>query len=207
MKRYVWSVIAVAVMATSGLQAQSPAGWKLRVDRSADATDPDAAGNIKFTTSGAGFHAVNPQAAIYWNPANRASGNYTIKASFTLLEPSNHLNYYGLIVGGKDLEGPMQSYIYFMVAQDGTWLLKQRNGQQTPTLARGPNGVIKKPDSTGKSTNVVEVRVAADKVDFVVNGTTVHSMPKTGPLANMDGIYGMRVNHFLNVQIDGLTKL
>jgi len=135
MKRYVWSVIAVAVMATSGLQAQSPAGWKLRVDRSADATDPDAAGNIKFTTSGAGFHAVNPQAAIYWNPANRASGNYTIKASFTLLEPSNHLNYYGLIVGGKDLEGPMQSYIYFMVAQDGTWLLKQRNGQQTPTLA------------------------------------------------------------------------
>jgi len=207
MKRYVWSVIAVAVMATSGLQAQSPAGWKLRVDRSADATDPDAAGNIKFTTSGAGFHAVNPQAAIYWNPANRASGNYTIKASFTLLEPSNHLNYYGLIVGGKDLEGPMQSYIYFMVAQDGTWLLKQRNGQQTPTLARGPNGVIKKPDSTGKSTNVVEVRVAADKVDFVVNGTTVHSMPKTGPLANTDGIYGMRVNHFLNVQIDGLTKL
>jgi len=71
----------------------------------------------------------------------------------------------------------------------------------------GPNGVIKKPDSTGKSTNVVEVRVAADKVDFVVNGTTVHSMPKTGPLANTDGIYGMRVNHFLNVQIDGLTKL
>lgn len=206
MTRNVWTVLAVAVLTTSVLQAQAPAGWKLHVDRSADATDPDAAGSIKFTTSGSGFHAVNPQAAIYWNPANRASGSYAIKASFTLLEPSNHTNYYGLIFGGKELEGAMQSYVYFMVAQDGTWLLKQRNGQQTPTLARGPSAAIKKPDASGKSTNVVEVRVAADKVDFVVNGTTVHSMPKAGALANTDGIYGMRVNHFLNVQIDNLQK-
>jgi hypothetical protein len=206
MKRYVWTVMAVAIMSTIALQAQAPAGWKLHVDRSADASDPDAAGDIKFTTSGSGFHAVNPQAAIYWNPANRASGAYTVKGSFTLLEPSNHTNYYGLIFGGKDLEGRTQSYVYFMVAQNGTWLLKQRNGQESPTLARGPSDAIKKPDASGKSTNVVEVKVAADKVDFIVNGTTVHSMPKSGALANTDGIYGMRVNHFLNVQIDNVQK-
>ena len=44
-----------------------------------------------------------------------------------------------------------------------------------------------------------------DKVDFVVNGTTVHSAPKSGALASTDGIYGFRVNHALNVQVDQLA--
>jgi hypothetical protein len=206
MKRYVCVMAVVAALGAATLQAQSPAGWKLHVDRSTDATDPDAAGDIKFTAAGAGFHAVNPQAAVYWNPANTATGNYVVKANFTLLEPSNHNNYYGLIIGGKDLEHAMQSYTYFMVSQNGSWLLKQRNGAQTPTLARGTSEAVKKPDASGKSTNAVEVRVMADKVDFMVNGTTVHSAPKTGALASTDGIYGMRVNHFLNVQIDQLSS-
>ena len=204
MKRYVYLVMAFAVAAIASVGAQAPSGWKLHIDRSADATDPDAAGAIKFTTSGSGFHAVNPQAAIYWNPANRAAGNYAVEAKFTLLEPSNHTNYYGLIIGGKDLDTPKQSYVYFMVAQDGTWLLKSRNGQDTPTIARGPSDAVKKPDASGKSTNDLAVRVMADKVDFVVNGTTVHSERRTGTFASTDGIYGLRVNHFLNVQIDGL---
>jgi hypothetical protein len=52
------------------------------------------------------------------------------------------------------------------------------------------------------------VRVGADKVDFVVNGTVVHSEPKTGPLAKTDGIYGIRINHLLEVQVDnfGVSK-
>jgi hypothetical protein len=28
-------------------------------------------------------------------------------------------------------------------------------------------------------------------------------MPKTGPAAKTDGIYGIRINHQLDVQIDG----
>jgi len=65
---------------------------------------------------------------------------------------------------------------------------------------------VKKPDTSGKSTNAVEVRVMADKVDFMVNGTTVHSAPRAGALASTDGVYGMRVNHFLNVQIEQLSS-
>jgi hypothetical protein len=38
-----------------------------------------------------------------------------------------------------------------------------------------------------------------------VNGTVVHSTPKSGPTAKTDGIYGIRINHLLEVQIDGLT--
>ena len=205
MKRHV-SFAIFALLLDAPLAAQAPKGWKVRADRSASATDPDAAGNIKFVTMGTGFHATNPQAAIYWNPANTASGSYTLKGTFTLMKPSGHTNYYGLIFGGSDLEGPKQSYVYFLVAQDGTWLVKRRNGEATDDVAKAANNAVKKPDASGKSTNALEVRVGGNKVDFVVNGTTVHSMPKTG--LKTDGVYGMRVNHLLEVHIDGfeMTK-
>ena len=118
MKRLVAVTLALAV---APLIAQSPAGWKLRVDRSQSATDPDAAGDIKFVKQGAGFHCTNPTAAVYWNPANTATGSYTLKGTFTLMKPSGHTNYYGLVFGGSSLEGADQAYVYFMVAQDGSF--------------------------------------------------------------------------------------
>jgi hypothetical protein len=203
MKRHV-HVAMLAVLALAPLIAQTPQGWKQRVDRSQSATDPDAAGAIKFVIQGSGFHATNPQAAVYWNPANTASGAYTLKATFTQMKPSGHTNYYGLVFGGSGLEGADQAYLYFVVAQDGTWLLKSRNGSATPIIApKTPSDAVKKLDANGQATNALEVRVGADKVDFVVNGVVVHSEPKTGAMAKTDGIYGIRVNHLLEVQIDG----
>jgi len=102
------------------LTAQAPKGWLVRADRSTSASDPDKSGTIKFVTMGTGFHATNPQAAVYWNPANTATGAYTVKGTFTLVKPSDHINYYGVVFGGSDLGGPKQSYLYFLVAQDGT---------------------------------------------------------------------------------------
>lgn len=194
----------LALSALIPLAAQAPAGWKMRVDRSAAASDPDVAGNIKFVTMGSGFHATNPQAAVYWNPANTASGAYTLKGTFTLMKPSGHTNYYGLIFGGSGIEGADQKYTYFVVAQDGTWLIKRRDGSMTSNVTpKTPSDTVKKPDATGKSTNALEVRVGGDKVDFVVNGAVVHSEPKSA--VNTDGVYGIRINHLLEVQIDNFS--
>src|SRR6266545_2309642 len=206
MKRHIFAV-TVALLVVVPLVAQAPKGWKVRADRSTTASDPDAAGDIKFVTMGTGFHATNPQAAVYWNPANTMTGNYTLKGTFTLMKPSGHTNYYGLVFGGSDLEGPKQKYVYFLVAQDGTWLIKQRDGDaSTQDVApKTPSDAVKKPDASGKSTNALEVRVGADKIDFVVNGEVVHTEPKSGATAKTDGIYGIRVNHLLEVQVDGLT--
>ena len=206
MKRHV-HVAALALAAFAPLVAQSPQGWKVRADRSTSASDPDGAGQIKFVTMGKGFHATNPQAAVYWNPANTVSGNYNLKGTFTLMKPSGHTNYYGLVFGGSGLEGPQQSYLYFLVAQDGTWLVKRRDGDSgtSTVLAKTPNEAVKKPDAEGKSTNALEVRVGADKIDFVVNGTVVGTTPKSGAAAKTDGIYGIRVNHLLEVHVDGLA--
>jgi len=192
-----------ALITIAPLAAQAPKGWKMRVDRSTNASDPDAGGPIHFMQMGSTLHAINPQAAVYWNPANTASGTYTLKGTFTLMKPSGHTNYYGLVFGGSDLEGAAQKYTYFMVAQDGTWLIKKRDGEAATDVAKSGNAVVKKPDASGKSTNALEVRVGADKIDYVVNGTVVHSTPKAG--VKTDGTYGIRVNHLLEVQIDGLA--
>jgi hypothetical protein len=196
----------VALAASASLLAQSPKGWMVRADRSTNATDPDAAGNIKFTSAGSGFHAVTPQAAVFWEPANTASGNYSLKGTFTLNKPSGHTNYYGLVFGGSDLGGPRQSYLYFLVAQDGSWLLKRREGDSTQDVApRAVSPAVKRPDATGKSVNALEVRVGADKIEYLVNGTVVTTTPKTGATAKADGLYGIRVNHLLDVQVDGFA--
>jgi hypothetical protein len=155
---------------------------------------------------GSGLHATNPRAAVYWNPASTAAGTYTLKGTFTLMKPSGHTNYYGLVFGGSDLEGPQQRYLYFVVAQDGTWLIKRRDGAGTSIVAgKMASDAVKKPDASGKSTNALQVRVGADKIDFLVNGEVVHTEPKSGATAKTDGIYGIRVNHLLEVQVDGLS--
>ena len=201
MKRHA-SLVLLVLFAVVPLMAQAPKGWTMRVDKSTSASDPDASGAIKFMAMGSTFHAVNPQAAVYWNPTNTMAGNYSVKGTFTLVKPSSHTNYYGLVFGGKDLGGAGQTYLYFLVGQDGTWILKRRNtDKMTEDVApKMANAAVKQPDASGKSVNALEVSVMGDKVLFKVNGTTVHTMAK-GSLAT-DGIYGIRVNHQLEVLID-----
>ena len=200
------TVAVLALLTVAPLVAQAPKGWMVRADRSTSASDPDGAGTIKFVTMGTGFHATNPQAAVYWNPANTATGTYTVKGSFILQKPSGHTNYYGIAFGGSDLEGAKQAYTYFLVAQDGTWLVKKRNGDTATdnVLPKAASDAVKKPGADGKSTNDLEVRVGADKIDYVVNGTVVGSSPKAG--TKTDGTFGIRVNHLLEVHVDGFGK-
>ena len=203
--RYLASTLAIAALAVASIGAQSTAGWKVRADKSTSAADPDGAGDIKFMAMGNSFHAVNPQAAVYWHPDNSASGTYTLKGTFTLNEPSSHPNYYGLVFGGSHLDSAEQAYTYFVVAQNGMFLVKRRVGdaKTEDVVAKTANAAVKQPDASGKSTNALEVRVMADKIDYVVNGTVVHSGPKAG--VTTDGTWGLRVNHQLNVGISNLA--
>lgn len=199
-------VLSVILSAAGSVLAQTaPAGWKQRIDASTDASDPDPAGDVKFTSIPGGFHTANPKAAIFWNPSNTATGNYVLKATFAQNARSSHPNYLGLIFGGKDLAAAGQNYTYFLIApQNGMYLVKQRTGDQTKDVQRGPSDAVVKLDANNKATNTLEVRVSADKIDYVVNGTVVHSTPKAGTVT--DGIYGLRVNHALpDVSITGLA--
>lgn len=204
MKRHA-AVAVLALIAVMPLLAQVPKGWMLRVDRSTEASDPDAPGPIKLVTTASGFHVTTPQAAVFWNAANTATGNYTLKGTFKLMKSTGYLEYYGLVFGGSNLAAAGQEYLYFVITDDGTWLVKRRTGGTTQEVSdKTPSSAVKKPDANGSCTNALEVRVMADKIDFVVNGTVVKTLPKTGPAAKTDGIYGLRINHHLDVEVDGL---
>ncbi len=195
-------LVALTVCLVTPLAAQTPAGYKMRVDRSTDAQDPDDNPELKVVTVGKGFRVTGGPAGVFWMPTNTATGNYTVRATFTLMKPSNHTNYYGLVFGGSALEGAAQAYNYFIIAQDGQFQIKQRTGDTSPTVqGRTKNAAIKTPDASGRSVNVLEVRVAADNVSFVVNDTVVHTVPRAS--LKTDGLVGVRVNHMLDVQVDG----
>lgn len=127
MRRY-FGFALLAIVAAMPLVAQVPKGWMLHSDHSTDAEDPDAPGADKLMPMGSGVHVIAPQAAVFWKGSDTASSNYTLKGTFTLNKSTGYLEYYGLIFGGSNLESPQQQYLYFVITDDGTWLIKRRNG-------------------------------------------------------------------------------
>ena len=201
------ALFALAVFIAAPLTAQAPAGLQLRLDHSTNAEDPDDVPNVTVTTVGSGFRVTTGPAVTAWNSGNTAMGTYTLKGTFTLLEPSGHVNYYGLVYGGGGLEGARQNYLYFLVAQDGSYIVKHRAGNETTHDIQGrtPHSAVVAMDANGRSVNALEVRVGADATDFVVNGVVVHSAAKTGMAGRTDGIWGVRVNHVLpGILVEGL---
>jgi hypothetical protein len=187
--------------------AQTPAGYRMRVDASADVNDPDDVPEVQVTTVANGFEVRTGPAVLLWNPANNATGNYTLEGTFTLLEPSGHVNYYGLVFGGRNLDTD-PSYIYFLVAQNGSFIIRHRANNETvhDIQGRTPNAAVVGMAAGGSpSVNRLQVRVGATDVQFVVNGQVVHTSPKTGMAANTDGVWGVRVNHVIpGVRVENL---
>ena len=190
-------LVSVALLAAAPLAAQAPEGWQLRLDRSTNAADPDDVPEVEFMAAESGFQINTGPAAVAWNEANTAGGSYTLGGTFTLLAPSDHVNYYGLVYGGADLAGPTQNYLYFLVAQNGSYIIKHRANDETThdVVGRTMHDSVVEPDDSGSSVNELEVRVGEDATDFVVNGTVVHSAPKSGMAGRTDGIWGVRINH------------
>jgi hypothetical protein len=176
-----------------------PAGWSARLDNGS--TKPEG---VAIMAMGPAIHFKSGPAGIYYKAADKKSGTYTVRASFTQLEPAMHPEAYGLFIGGSNLDGADQKYTYFLVRQDGKFLLKKRTGATSPTVTTWTeNPAIKKADASGKMTNDLAINVGKDKVSFLVNGTEVTS----APLDQVDttGIAGLRVNHNLNVSVENFS--
>ena len=63
----------------------------------------------------------------YWNPANKATGNYTVKATFTepkYMSLNNHPHPYGIVIAGNDLGTPQQSYLYCAAYGNGKFIVR-----------------------------------------------------------------------------------
>ena len=84
--------MALALLITVPLAAQAPNGWEMRLDASTNAADPDDVPDVTVNQVADGFEVFTGPAVTMWNSANTASGNYTLEGTFTLLEPSGHVN-------------------------------------------------------------------------------------------------------------------
>jgi hypothetical protein len=199
------TMAALALLIAAPLAAQD--GLQLRVDRSENANDPDDVPEVTVAAVGSGFQVNTGPAAVVWNPSNTATGDYTLSGKFTLQAPSGHNNYYGLIFGAGALDSESQNYMYFLIGQNGSYIVKHRANNETihDIVGRTPHDAVAQPGDDGSSVNDLEVRIGGGEVAFLINGTVVHTQPHTGMAARTDGMYGVRVNHTIpGVLVEGL---
>jgi 3-keto-disaccharide hydrolase len=170
-----------------------PAGWKVRFD-DASAKPEDVAvdekdGSLTFTTGPAG---------IYYK-GDKAEKDFVVSATFSQLKPTAMAEAYGLLIAGQDLDKDTQRYTYFLIRQDGKYLIKTRSGSDTKTLVDWTAAPSMKEPKGVKTSNTLEIRATANSVQFVIDGKPVHAMTRdqVGP----DGLAGIRINHNLNVQV------
>ena len=200
------SVVLLAFAAP--VAAQAPEGIMMRVDQSTNPQDPDDVPDVTVTAVEDGLQVSTGPAVMLWQEDQRASGNYTLSGRFTLLEPSSHRNFYGLVFGGRNLTSENQRYLYFLVAQTGEFIVVNRidNANTNSLVSRTEHSAIERPNANGRSVNDLAVRINGDQIEFVVNGTVVHATERSVSLLDTDGLYGVRINHVLpGVLVENLS--
>ena len=204
---------ATREVAAGGIAA---AGWTGRIDPSA-AADGQKLENAKLEQKGDTLMVTTGPPVVYWNPANTASGDYTVSATFhepQYMNVNDHPHPYGLFIGGNDMGTDQQTYLYCAAYGNGNFIVRgfgpepfQMNGRRGEA-----NAAVNK--AAGKNqpvTQQVSLSVKGNKVDCAINGTTVASYDKsalvtTGKLKSTDGIYGIRFAHNTDGRVTALAK-
>jgi hypothetical protein len=187
----------------------SVSGWQGKADGAGQVND------AKLSQEGKDLHVTTGPAVTYWNPANKASGNYTVKATFTeakYMNLNNHPHPYGIVIAGNDMGTATQSYLYCAAYGNGNFIVRGFGPDSFQMNGRGePNAAVHK--AAGKDqpvTQEIAMSVKGDKVECAINGTTVASYDKSalvtaGKLKSTDGVYGIRFAHNTEGTVSGLT--
>jgi hypothetical protein len=193
-------------------------GWTGKIDASA-VRQGQTINDAKFAGDGKSFQVTTGPAVSYWNPADKASGNYTVSATFTepkYMNLNSHPHPYGIFIGGDDPASAQGSSLYCAAYGTGYFIVRgfgpapfQMNGREGE-----PNAAVNKAAGPGQPvTQKIALSVKGDKVECAINGTTVASYDKSavvgaGKLRSTDGIYGLRFAHNTEVTVSGfaLTK-
>ena len=217
--------IAMLIPAAIGAQGQETAravpgggisapGWTGKVDPNEEKAGQTIQ-NAKLAQEGSALHVTTGPASTYWNPANKATGNYTVKATFTeskYMNLNNHAHPYGIVIAGNDMGTAEQSYLYCAAYGDGRFIVRGFGPAPFQMNARGEaNEAVHK--AAGKDqpvTQEIAMSVKGDKVECAINGATVASYDKSalvtaGKLKSTDGIYGIRFAHNTDATVTGLT--
>jgi hypothetical protein len=192
-------LMAVCASPIAAQDFELPDGWNLRFDRPGQSeADLEA-----FVEMPPGWHVTSGPAAIYWGPDMEASGNFRAEMEVFLFDPGERREAFGMFVGGKNMDGDAIEYTYFLLRNGGQYIIKRREGVDAPTVRPWTSHEAIKSyadrgeDASVKNTLVIEAN--GDAVSFSVNGAEVASVSRSE--AGMDGVFGFRVNHALNLHI------
>lgn len=191
------------------------AGWQGKIDPN-EAKRGGKLEGAKLEKVGDDLQVTTGPAVAYWNPSNVASGNYTVKATFTeakFMGLNNHPHPYGVFIGGNAMGTDKQSYLYCTAYGDGRFIVRGFSGDSTFQLnGRGePNAAIHKASGVGAPvTQEIALSVKGDKVECAINGQTVGTYDKSAlvganKLTSTDGVYGIRFGHNTEAVVKGLT--
>jgi hypothetical protein len=176
-----------------------PAGWNVRPDRG-------SADQLNFTQAGEVFQFKMGSAGTFYNASWMKSGNFQFSARLTQKAAPSHPISYGLMIGGSNLAGPMQTYSYFLVRNQGEFFIANREGDARPTTVVNwtANPAIVKQGADGRQTNTLGIQVQGDNAIFTVNGAEMTRLPKSK--IHTDGLYGFRIGHNLDVDVDQVKR-
>jgi hypothetical protein len=193
---------AATALPASGQDLERPEGWLTRFDR-----DGMSEADIEsFVEMPPGWHVTTGPAGIFWHPENVVTGNFRAEMEVFLFDPEGRREAFGMILGGSDLEGPGQDYTYFLLRDGGEYIIKRREGTEAPTVRSwtSDDAILGYADRGNEATarNVLAVEARADEVRFYVNDAEVARVPRSE--VGVDGIFGFRVNHQVNLHISRL---
>jgi hypothetical protein len=187
-------------------------GWMGKID-AREASAGMTVDNAKFAKEGDAFHVITGPAVTYWNPANKASGDYTVKATFRepkFMNLNTHPHPYGIVIAGNDLGTDQQSYLYCAAYGDGKYIVRGMGPAPFQMNARGTADPAVNKVAVGEPvTQEIAMSVKGDKVTCSINNKEVASYNKSdlvtaGKLKSTDGMYGLRSAHNTEVFVTGL---
>ncbi len=223
MKNMISAVLALAVLTIASPALAQDAdrkvdgggisvdGWKGRIDAAAAAKGLSL-NNSKFAESGKDLHLTVGPAAFYWKDGDKASGTYTVSATFNEPKPTgSHPHPYGLFIGGSDLETGTPTALYCIAYSNGTYLVRGfAAGKVVNVAPRAANAAVAKPAADGSVTQAIAWSVKPGSATCTVNGeavATVDSATLAGQgFTSTDGVYGIRVSHNLDIIVSGYGK-
>lgn len=192
----------------------SVAGWTGKIDAKEEAAGLTL-NSAKLAREGDALHVVTGPAVTYWNPANKATGDYTVKATFKeskYMSLNNHPHPYGIVIAGNDLGTDKQSYLYCAAYGNGKFIVRGFGPEPFQMNGRGAEDpAVNKAAGPGEPvTQEIALSVKGDKVECSINNKVVASYDKSalvtaGKLKSTDGIYGLRFAHNTEALVTGLT--
>ncbi|MEO6223738.1 MAG: hypothetical protein ABIP90_10835 [Vicinamibacterales bacterium] len=232
------AALAVTLAVTSAIQAQAtpaqaPAmqdadrkvvgggitapGWQGRADGAGKVEE------AKLTFAAGKYTIMTGPAISYWNPANVAKGDYTVKATFNepnYMNLNDHPHPYGIFIGGNDLGTPDASLMYCAPYGSGTVIIRGFSGTAPDGKAvtfrmnggRGaPAESVHKAEKGQPVTQEVMWTVKGGRAECSINGAvvggyTAAEVVGAGKLKSLDGVYGIRASHNVEVIVSGLEK-